>query len=582
MSRASQCILFLGIALFVHAIVAVAEEDVIATPVPVIRDIRVEIRDIFDGPELAGFYRTVNNIKISTKVDVILRELLFKVGDPLDKFLLEESERNLRRLPFLRRVSIIPITVDGGKSVDVIVSVQDTWTLFPQISFSTGSGSDKKSIGLAETNVLGYGKRLEALYADDEGREKIEAVWDDRRVMGTYQRLLLGNYYRSDGFRSVTYYGRPFRSFTDEYSWNINGDFSDLVGRLFENSEERFIYRNRHEEAEARYVFAFGDADKLLHRVGLGYEFINDEFEQADEEDFEDVDVDPDSVSQDPALLADDRRFSGPFIAYNRIIPDFISLNYVDRFERVEDFNLGNDFSAKINLAPEALDSKEDTLLLSLGDSDGFRFSPTSFLRGELGLGTRLNDVGFSNTLVRGELKYYNVLGSKYLGDTYIGKHTIAASLSLDYGDDLDLDREFLLGADNGLRGYSTRTFTGDKRLIINLEERFHIVEDLFRLISIGGAFFIDGGGTTTNDFGEIISNNFYSDIGFGLRFGFPRASGSGIARLDIGFPLRDGPDGSAQFEPRIIFTTGPPFGARLRSETAGAENANVTVGLDR
>ncbi len=553
-----------------------------AAPQPIIREIRLEIRDIFEGPTLGGFYNTANNLKISTKEEVVRRELLFQEGDPLDQFLIEESERALRKLPFLRQVSITPIAVEGGKSVDVLVSVQDTWTLIPQFSFSTGTGNNKTEVGFIETDFLGYGKRAELYYADDEGREKIEGVWEDQRLFGTAQRLLLGNFYRSDGYRSVFYYGRPFRSLTEKDSWHFNGDFADTVGRLFENGDERFIYRDRHQEVEARYTIAAGEPDVLLHRLGFGYEFLSDDFSQADEDDYEDVDVDPDSVSKDPTLLADDRRFSGPVLAYNRVEPDFISINYIDRFERVEDFNLGNDFSEKIQFAGKAFDSLRDTLLLSLSDSDGTRLSPTSFLRGEVGVGTRLDHEGFNNTLLRGEAKYYYVLGAKYLGDVFIGKHTLVASFAADYGDDLDKDREFLLGADNGLRGYKSRTFTGDKRAILNLEDRFHLVDDVFKLISLGGAFFIDAGGVTNDQFGEVFSDSLYSDFGFGFRIGFPRSSGGSVARLDIAFPLREGPDGSDKFEPRIVFTTGPPFRAKLRSETVGAENANVTVGLDR
>lgn len=571
---------FLGVLFFISPIALSQEASLFEEPQGTIRSIRIEIKEIFDDPEMGGFYRGLNGIKISTKEEVVRRELLLKEGEPFDRFLLEESERNLRSLPFLRQVSILPVV--DGEWVDLIVSVQDTWTIFPQLSFSTGTGTNKKSIGLAETNVMGYGKRAEVLYGDDDGRQKIEGVWDDRRLFGTYQRLLVGHFERSDGFRNVFFYGKPFRTLVQKESWAVNTDFSDLVGRLFENSEERYIFRQRHNEAATRYTIARGDPDKLLHRFGLGYEYIEDTFLDADEGDFEDVDVDPDSVSQDPALLPEDREFSGPVLSYDRIESEFISINYADRFERVEDFVLGNVLSAKATIAGKTFGSIEDTLLLSVSDSQGWRFSPTSFIRGEIGLGTRLNNDGVENTLLRGELKYYNVLGAKYLWGTYIGKHTLASNLMLDYGDDLDKDRELLLGAGGGLRGYKDKTFTGDKRFVMNVEDRFHIVEDIYKLVSLGGAFFVDIGGTTNDELGEVFTDELYSDIGFGFRFGFPRSSGGSIARFDIAFPLRDGPDGSSQFEPRFIFTTGQMFYARLRSESLGPEKANVTVGLDR
>ena len=54
------------------------------------------------------------------------------------------------------------------------------------------------------------------------------------------------------------------------------------------------------------------------------------------------------------------------------------------------------------------------------------------------------------------------------------------------------------------------------------------------------------------------------------------------MVRMDVAFPLRDGPDGSKAGEPRLVFAAGQLFGARLRSEELGAENASSQIGFDR
>ena len=51
---------------------------------------------------------------------------------------------------------------------------------------------------------------------------------------------------------------------------------------------------------------------------------------------------------------------------------------------------------------------------------------------------------------------------------------------------------------------------------------------------------------------------------------------------FDVSLPLRDGPDGSDQFEPRVIFSGGQLFSSILRSESNGADSATVGVGFDR
>ena len=271
-----------------------------------------------------------------------------------DPFLIEESERNLRSLPFLRRISITP--VHEGEWVDLLVQVQDTWTLFPFLIISSGGGTDRQAIGLTEENLLGYGKRLEVLYADDEGRQKIEGVWDDPRLFGTYQRLTLGHFQRSDGYRSVLAYGSPFRSLVQKTAWGIEADSFDLVGRLFENGEERFIYRHDRLMLSGGYTISKGNPERRRRRVSLGYRYIRDRFDQADEDDFDDINLDFDPDLADIRKVPVDRRFSGPFVSYQQIRQDFLSINFVDKFDRVQDFNLGNEFSAQGQIAAEAFD----------------------------------------------------------------------------------------------------------------------------------------------------------------------------------------------------------------------------------
>lgn len=547
---------------------------------PVVRSIRIDLLEIFDEKNIGAFYRTVNKLKVSTQEEVIRREVLLKEGDVFDEFLLEESERNLRSLPFLRKISIIPI--HDADFVDLIVTVQDTWTLYPFLNISSGGGTSKKSVGLTEANVLGYGKRFEILVGDDEGRDVVEGVWDDRRLFGSYHRLTLGHFQRSDGFRSALSCGRPFRGLVEPNAWSINSDISDLVGRNFEDGEESFIYRQEHYLVNGGYTWSLGDPEQLLRRYTLGYDYSRDDFDNATDSDFDDAGLDPNdpNISRDPRLLADDRLFSGPTLFYQRIVPDYLSINFVDRFERVQDFNLGRELNASVHVAPKSLGSIDDTFRFKFSGNDGWRTSPTSFLRSELGGSFRIDNGEPANSIFYWQLKYYNILGAKFIRNLYIGKHTLAAAASVDYGEKIDKDVQLVLGASNGLRGYEDRTFTGDQRLRVALEDRFHLVEDVFRLVSIGGTFFVDAGGTSTRGIGDIISDEMYANVGFGFRFGLTRSSGGAVVRLDIALPLRDGPDGSDRFEPRVLLTSGQAFSSRLRSESLSSQAARVSAGF--
>lgn len=547
---------------------------------PAIREITVEIRDVFDEPDPGLLYRAANNLKISTREEVVRRELLFKTGDPYDEFLVQESERNLRSLPFFRQVSIVPKFEDSF--VDLTVRVQDTWTLYPQFTFSSGSGSSRRSTSIVDSDILGFGKRLELNSSHDAGRSGVAAIWDDRRFWGTQQQLFGAYIDRSDGYRYLGAFGKPYRNLVDRYAWSLGTDRSDTVGKLYSAGTEKFIFHQNKEFYSGYLSAATGEAETRVRRYSAGWDYSNERFRQASAEDFKNVDVDPQDVSHDPSLLAENRKFSGPSFAAEQIQQDFITLNYIDRFERVQDFNLGTELRVKTTLAASSFGSSENAALVSASGQRGVRFEKEEFLRGQVSVSSRAEDGGFENSVIGGELRYYDVWGPAFIDGMYIGRHTLAGNLLVDYGSGLDRDRQFLLGATTGLRGYKDRTFAGERLVLLNLEDRMHFAEDIFHLVSIGSAVFCDVGTAGDQSLGQLIGDEIRSDIGFGLRIGFPRAAGGGVFRIDMAFPLRSGPDGTKSFEPRLLLTTGQMFTGLFSGEVAGADRINSRAGLNQ
>ena len=543
-----------------------------------IRSIKYDLRPIFDEPDLGTFYKTANSLKVTTKSKVLKREVLFHEGDKYDEFTVRESERQLREQRFLTKVKISGVA--DGDSVDMMVTAQEAWTFVPQASFDAGGGSKKQSIGLADSDIFGYGKRAEILSRETDKRKELETVWDDPRVFGTKNRLLGAYFDRDDGQRFVGFVGRPFRYLLDKDSWTVDVEDANTVGRLYENGEEDYIFRQNQRDIKARFGWAIGDAKVFVQRFFVGANSLQSDFQQASQNDYDVLSLDPSVVSNDIGGLPQSRRYRGPTIGYQSIVPDYISMNYIDRFARVEDYNLGNETSADLFVAPRTLGSRGDSGQVSANESWGWKHSPLSFSRLEAGGTSRIQNNELEDSLLRAEYKYFNVLGDCFFSDFFFGRHTLAANAFVDYGNRLDRDRQFLIGADSGLRGYSARAFSGDKRLSVSVEDRMHFVDEALKIISIGGAVFFDGGGTSDNTVGDIINTRFYSDVGAGLRLGFPKSSGGGVIRLDVAVPLRDGPDGTNEGSPRFVVSAGQAFGARLRSETFGTEKANIEVGF--
>src|SRR5690606_20730903 len=144
-------------------------------------------------------------------------------------------------------------------------------------------------------------------------------------------------------------------------SWVIEGDWFDTIGRLWEAGEENYIFRQEKLNTAIRFSFAKGNPSQNLKRYSVGYSFISADFSQATLEDYDDLDLDPDRVGNDPDFLAENRRFSGPIFGYEQIQPNFVPMNYIDRFDFTEDFNLGNDLITSLMIAPRVLGSRENS-----------------------------------------------------------------------------------------------------------------------------------------------------------------------------------------------------------------------------
>lgn len=560
-----------------------------------IRSITIKINDIFEDYSSTP-YKIANHLKYKTHESVIRNELLFKEGDRFDPYLLKQFERNLRLIRFLREIRVVP-TFDGD-AVDIAVYARDSWTLIPYLSYSSGTGQRNQGVGVTDSNLFGGATRLDWRYIEQASRTSYGFAVSDRQAFGTLHQMDLGIAERSDGTVLQGLYGLPFRSLEQRDAWQIDAGKQNTVGRLWYGGTETYIFRQHLDSLTALYTFAGKGAKPaeeddpytgiykgqtvLSQRYSVGFGYDNASFYQADEQDYADLDLDPSTVSNNLADLPSDRRFNGPLFQYQTVQPKFITMNYIDRFDRPEDYNLGDESLILMQVAPASFGSLYNAVLGTANRSKGWKTSERAFLRGEVGGSTRISQDTVENTLLRGEVKYYSVIGDLFMGERFLGRHTLASQFYLDYGDDLDKDRQLLLGADTGLRGYDVNTFSGDKRFSLNIEERTHLVDDLFQIVSLGTAAFVDVGAANSNSLGDLFSQDVYSDVGLGLRFCFPRASGGGIVRVDVAVPLRDGPDGSKAGDPRIIFAAGQLFGARLRSEIVGAENAAANLGFDR
>jgi hemolysin activation/secretion protein len=135
----------------------------------------------------------------------------------------------------------------------------------------------------------------------------------------------------------------------------------------------------------------------------------------------------------------------------------------------------------------------------------------------------------------------FSDLSATYFGRQELG-FTLFASLKGQMVRNPDAPNSLQLGGDEDLRGYPLRYQSGDKTLVLRIEERMYTDLNVFRLIRVGAAAFYDGGRAWGGSIPNTANAGWLSDVGFGLRFLTDRSSKSNVLHLDVAFPLNRDP----------------------------------------
>jgi hypothetical protein len=533
---------------FAAALIAASVGAVPAAEDTRIRTVRIQHEDVFAPdekldppglPDLTPVFDLANKIHFETREHVIRRELLFQEGDPLDRDRIAESERNLRQLNYLRQAWIVTRPVGPGL-VDVIVHVQDTWTTEPRLSISGGGGQSTSEYGIVEKNLFGFGKTIALRHREQLDRTSDQFLYDDPRILGSRWHFT-GNYEdRSDGSAKDLLLEYPFFSLLTP--WATSSRFSHVKeeNRIFAPDGievNRFVRDQDFFEASVGHRLEFS-TEEVVHRAGLFYRLVDDEFS-------------PTGIGSQPTLVPPDRRESQPGLFYRREGVRFVAERHFNRFDRVEDLNLGNIFDVRFGYSTRALDALDDEPILRASNRQGFDFGPgrKAFLFALVS--GRHADGDVRNGIVEVEAISYNRFQLLF-------EQTLVTRAKLDLGRNLDPDVQLFLGSENGLRGYSTREFVGSKRLAFNVEDRIFFVNDLFHLVSLGAVLFFDAGYAWAPG-QEMRLNDLASSVGIGLRIGAPRAAEEKIWRFDFAVPLSTA--GGKHLSPDFSFGSRQAFG---------------------
>jgi outer membrane protein assembly factor BamA len=542
------------LAVLVFSVNVAAAQELDETPLPtfaeleaagaVIGEIRIDNEDIFDltdPRENNSLYRLANWLHISTRPQVIRKQLLFASGQPVSARLIDETERNLRGNSYFYDVVIQPADVHDGV-VDIEVKTRDTWTLVPTANLSRSGGVNRGGLGFRDSNLAGTGLKFSIgrkASSDNTGNTSPSSLDLQLSQANAFDGHTAVSYTLSrfaDGRNDALSVMRPFYALDTRWSAGIAGTRDDRTIFSFVDANTAVpIYRRRENTASVFGGWSQGLVGRWAQRYSLGLSWQSDSYSPAAE-----------SAPDTP--IPADRTLVAPFVRYEAVEDDFRKVVNRDLIERTEIFGMGLHPVLQFGRALPQLGSTQYASLYSGSVSDGFDVGANGALLASTAFSGEYADQHNDRQVGNATLKYY-------LAQT--STSVFFASLAVDRLRFKDGSQQLLLGGDNGLRGYPAHYQSGDRRVLFTAEQRFYTDWFPYRLFRVGAAVFYDAGRAWNGALDETPANQrWLSDVGFGIRILSARSSSGTTLHLDFAFPLQRA-DGVRSYQFSFMSKTG-------------------------
>ena len=469
----------------------------------VIQAIEIRRVAVFDSVEARFWpYRVANALHVETRPYVVRRELLFEAGEPYDTAKVNESERNLRALGVFRDVVIDTVRTDAGLVVRVTTS--DAWTTTPNFDIASSGSQTIISLSLQESNLLGTRTAALLAYVNDPDRSSVLMAFDSPRAFAN--RVGIGASYqdRSDGRAGGASLRYPFFSLASRFGMSLGGQFVD--GRVL-----RFVGGDPRPADSLRRQFSIvrTDAAMALAASSQGYVRLG-VLGQIRREDFG-----PEEGSHDlPRTIT---AVVGSHVTVRA--PRYIRMRNVSSMDRIEDIDLGFRGSVTVMAAPSAWGYARNGIGTSVTSGIGAKL-PAGFFFTQGSVGGLFTSEGTDSSRADGSMLLVMQPIPRLLVVGQVGGAILRNPAP---------GGEFDMGLNYGLRAFPVHSFTGDRRILMNVETRWLLSERLFGLLGVGVAGFLDHGGAWYHGSPKRTGTN----AGVGLRLASIREMGS-VWRIDL------------------------------------------------
>jgi hypothetical protein len=486
--------------------------DVAFASTEIIREIRIVRGNVFTESEANQnrAFHTANVMHVTTRDHVIRGRLLFSEGEVVDNELLLATERAIRELEFVNEARIRVIRVDD-RTVDIEVHTDDAWTLVPGIVFESGGGITEVGATAADTNFAGFGKKLwvEGIHNTDEGTN-YAAGYTDPQVLNTWWQADV-NFKTGPLIDAVNFSAlRPFYSPDTEWAFGGFANWRSAERRLFENGDEvsRFLESSRRAQ-----IFAARAFGPRYNKLTADLQFVYDERRF-------------DFTKGTPVSLPDDELNLTTSVGLFWRKESWVKENRIRKMTITEDIRLGHEVGARVGRAGIPIPKGE-----KYWDVRGsYRHAMVPGHGQYLFLSNDVSTEDDQNTILRTQARYF------YKVTPW---QTLALNVQFKRAWNLESSRQISLGGESGLRGFRARRFNGNKSVLMNAETRLFSPLEIYT-VALGAVAFVDAGRAWESG-SQIDLDELGYSVGVGMRFGFTRAPGEPIGRIDLGWPLSDG-----------------------------------------
>ena len=347
----------------------------------------------------------------------------------------------------------------------------------------------------------------------DGVNRRIGGMFSDPRIIGTHWHLLTSYFSQSIGDSWRLSLIRPLYSLKAKWSAEIKGANVHGILNRYERGKVMAEYHHALSTWNLSLTRSTGTR-RRYNRISAWYSYREDLFTL--------------TAGQDIGESPKDQKLSTLGLTVMHASSEFVRDRFIDKLGDVEDIELGSSYQLSLSHSDKIYGSDRDETGISICFHSTSRVNGGGYLRSEMKFKSGLREISFENSVFSGQVRYLMKGRSQ--------PHSLAFRLAWQMGVDPYLNRQVLLGSNNGLRGYRSNRFEGKGMLLLNSEVRVLFLRT--RYLVLGGVLFADMGYIWRGEFGEIEPSKIRRGIGVGLRIELPRLNGSPVYRFDMGYPL--------------------------------------------